>query len=456
MDAKIKKITQKISDLFIHYTLPLFVALYFIATGAILFHLNYLSEKQVRLTAMENAKIYSETLTEFRSLYTTEVVVAARKFGMSVSHDYKSKEGAIPLPATLSMQLGNRIGGTEYGTQSRLYSNYPFPWREKIGGLSDDFARAAWEFLQVNPAGVFTQFEDVEGKYSLRYATADIMRQGCVDCHNNHLKTPKADWHIGDVRGVLEVIIPVTGSVARVDDMLFQTFLMLSSFLFISLVIIVLVVKKLQQRTIEAKAYGEATAITNQFLEKEVVARKKAETKLRIMSHVDSLTGLYNRRHFDESMQLEWKRAVRFRQPIALLMVDIDDFKRYNDHYGHQAGDKCLSAIAQQIKTTISRETDVVARYGGEEFVVILPATCTITAIEIAQKIRGNIEALAIVHEYASSGNYVTVSVGVASVIPDSDVRCDELLSSADQALYQAKHSGRNRVMTKDNANDKV
>lgn len=400
---------------------------------------------------MENAKIYSATLTEFRSLYTTEVVVAARKYGMSISHDYKSKEGTIPLPATLSMQLGNRIGGVDYGTKSRLYSNYPFPWREKTGGLSDDFARAAWESLQANPTGVFTQFEDVDGKYSLRYATADIMRQGCVDCHNNHLQTPKTDWRIGDVRGVLEVIIPVTGSVARVDDMLFQTFLMLSLFLFISLFIIVLVVKKLQQRTIEAKAYAEATAKTNHFLEKEVVARKKAETELRIMSHVDSLTGLYNRRHFDESIQLEWKRAVRFQQPITLLMVDIDDFKRYNDHYGHQAGDKCLREIAQQIKITISRETDVVARYGGEEFVVILPVTDTNTAIEIAEKMRGNIEALAIAHKYASSGKNVTVSVGVASVVPDFDVGYDKLLSSADRALYQAKHLGRNRVMTIDN-----
>ena len=115
----------------------------------------------------------------------------------------REREGAIPLPATLSMLLGNRLAEKEDHGQTRLYSPYPFPWRTKSGGLRDDYSRDAWKALNKRPDEPFYRFQDIDGRPSLRYATADLMRSSCVHCHNNHPDTPKHDWKEGDVRGVL-------------------------------------------------------------------------------------------------------------------------------------------------------------------------------------------------------------------------------------------------------------
>ena len=449
MKTYIAKSIEWLTDRFINHALKITAALFILATGATLWHLDKLSTIQIQKTALSNAAVYSETLAVVRTLYTTEVVNTAKKHGMEISHDYKTKSGAIPLPATFSMLLGNRIGGKDFGVKSKLYSNYPFPWREVTGGLADNFAREAWNALQENPKQAFTRFENVEGSLSLRFATADLMREGCIDCHNTHALSPKTDWRVGDLRGVLEVIIPVKGSFALADEMVEQTFIILSIFLIVSLLCITWVTSKLKLRTDEVKAYAETTTNANRILEEEVVVRKQAEEELRKMSHNDSLTGLFNRRHFDEALLLEWKRAVRFRQDVAVIMIDIDDFKLYNDHYGHQTGDDCLRRIAKQIRSTIARETDVVARYGGEEFVAILPITDLQTALGIAEEMRKKVEGLGITHANTKVGNCVTVSAGVASVIPEINHSPEDLLVSADQALYEAKYSGRNCVKSK-------
>ncbi len=446
MKAYFTKRLRWLSNHFISHVLKYTAALFFLGAGVTLWHLDKLSTNQIQKTALINAAVYSNTLAEFRNLYTTEVINTAKKHGLEISHDYKSKSGAIPLPATFSMMLGNRIGGKLLNVRSKLYSNYPFPWREVSGGLTDNFSREAWKALQEDPTAVFVRFENVDGLSTLRYATADIMKEGCIGCHNTHPDSPKTDWQINDVRGVLEIIMPLEDSLALSDKMLEQTFVILSIFLFASLLCITWVTGKLKMRTNEVKAYAETTANMNKVLEKEVAVRKQVEEELRKISHVDSLTGLHNRRHLDEALQLEWKRAIRLKQNVAIIMIDIDDFKLYNDHYGHQAGDECLSTVAKQIKLTIARETDIITRYGGEEFVVILPFTDLKTALKIAEKIRKNVEELQITHTHARAGNCITTSVGVASIIPETNHSVEDLLMSADQALYLAKHSGRNCV----------
>jgi signal transduction histidine kinase len=185
----------------------LFVA----AMVAILLHFGRLQRELVASVALDNAKLYSLALSEFRTLYTSEVVEAARSGGTLVTHDYAQHPGAIPLPATLSMLLGNRLGEGGSGLSTRLYSPYPFPWRED-GGVGDAFEQGAWERLQRNPDKPYYRFEDYRGVPSLRYATADLMRSSCVDCHNSHPSSPKTDWRKGDVRGVLEVIYPLSSA----------------------------------------------------------------------------------------------------------------------------------------------------------------------------------------------------------------------------------------------------
>lgn len=167
--------------------------------------------------------------------------------------------------------------------------------------------------------------------------------------------------------------------------------------------------------------------------------------ELEKLSTTDSLTRVANRRRFDEVLELEWARANRTQQPITLGILDIDWFKRYNDYYGHQAGDECLRQVSAVLNATISRTGDLVARYGGEEFVFIAPGMNGENALKISQKICHDIEALAIPHK-KSVFRHLTVSIGVTSFIPENNQHADMLLKVADDALYDAKKHGRNRV----------
>ncbi len=171
--------------------------------------------------------------------------------------------------------------------------------------------------------------------------------------------------------------------------------------------------------------------------------------ELKKQSYVDKLTNLANRRKMDEFYSNEWFRCQRNRQPISVLFFDIDHFKRYNDTYGHQAGDDCLMAVANLLAKMISRPADLIARYGGEEFVAVLPETSYEGAMELAEKILDKIRALKIEHKTSGITPYLTVSVGIASSIPKEGINAEGLLDLADKALYLAKNSGRNQIQGK-------
>ena len=167
------------------------------------------------------------------------------------------------------------------------------------------------------------------------------------------------------------------------------------------------------------------------------------------LSTVDALTGIANRRRFDEVLYKEWRRAMRRQYPISLLMCDIDYFKQYNDAQGHQAGDECIRNVARAIEESLKRPGDLVARYGGEEFAAVLPDTDFDGAQMVAEHVRSAVAELGIPHGRSSVASRVTLSVGAACMIPKrgSPAAGDELLEGADKALYAAKSAGRNRVM---------
>jgi diguanylate cyclase (GGDEF)-like protein len=177
-------------------------------------------------------------------------------------------------------------------------------------------------------------------------------------------------------------------------------------------------------------------------------ARKLAEAnkQLELLSISDSLTGLANRRFFDETLHVEWRAAIRGRYRLSLIFFDIDSFKPYNDNYGHPTGDACLIAIGQVIRDSINRPRDLGARYGGEEFVILLPRTEISDALRMAETIRCRVEALDLEHRYSNAATRVTVSLGVASVCPGQGDQAAMLLKQADAAMYSAKNQGRNRV----------
>lgn len=188
-----------------------------------------------------------------------------------------------------------------------------------------------------------------------------------------------------------------------------------------------------------------------QFLQERLLALKQNELELanhqlQEMVHQDGLTGIANRRHFDQQFEVEWSRAQRGGYPLALLLIDIDAFKKYNDTYGHQAGDDCLIVVGSVLRSHAQRSGDIAARYGGEEFAMILPVTTREDAEEIGWRVVKDIARFAIPHRASDVADVVTASVGVACAVPSPMLMPRDLLAAADGALYRAKDQGRNRV----------
>jgi diguanylate cyclase (GGDEF)-like protein len=198
---------------------------------------------------------------------------------------------------------------------------------------------------------------------------------------------------------------------------------------------------------------GAVDYITKPFHLAIVKARVRNHVNLKLKSdlleslaHIDGLTGISNRRRFDEALELEWKRAQRNQTPLSLVLMDIDFFKYYNDNYGHGMGDICLKQVATALFAGITRPADLLARYGGEEFIALLPNTDIEGARMIAERLRGNVEALQLTHVYSDVAAFVTISAGLASLSPEAQDTAQNLLNQADQMLYRAKEAGRNRV----------
>lgn len=172
----------------------------------------------------------------------------------------------------------------------------------------------------------------------------------------------------------------------------------------------------------------------------------EANLELRRLTHSDGLTGLSNRRYLDEYLAAEWRRVAQERGELSLLMIDVDNFKLYNDTYGHVSGDSVLKQIAATIERCLGQSGDLAARFGGEEFAVVMPSTSPGAARLLGEKIRLAVEALRLEHVHSSTGRYVTISIGGATVVPAPDVPTTSLIEAADRALYRAKHDGKNRV----------
>ncbi|MBF0177642.1 MAG: diguanylate cyclase [Magnetococcales bacterium] len=183
-------------------------------------------------------------------------------------------------------------------------------------------------------------------------------------------------------------------------------------------------------------------------------ARVKAHIDLKLktdllkkIASMDGLTGIPNRRRLDEFLRQEWGRGLRQgNTPISAILIDVDHFKKFNDHYGHHAGDQCLQKIARCMADTLERSTDLVARYGGEEFACVLPSTPTDGAVHLAASIQKAVADLRIPHHYSDCSDVVTLSMGIASLLPVADQDPQTLLQAADTLLYEAKNAGRNQV----------
>jgi len=250
------------------YTTVLLLLFFVVVAISIYWYMERQQNELVRALTLNNAELYSEAITEFRTLYSSEVVARARQQGVLVTHDYEQHPGAIPLPATLSIILGQRIGQRGAGANIKLYSPHPYPWRQQSGGLRSEFSRSAWSHFQQNSSEPFYRFESSEHGDVLRFATADIMRASCVNCHNQHQDTPKSDWQTGDVRGVLEVVLPIKNVAEQASANLDELFWLISGISAVGLLVLLLLIGRLNfkytqsQRKLENEVeQGQVTQI---------------------------------------------------------------------------------------------------------------------------------------------------------------------------------------------------
>jgi diguanylate cyclase (GGDEF)-like protein len=185
-------------------------------------------------------------------------------------------------------------------------------------------------------------------------------------------------------------------------------------------------------------------AVVRARVRTQLTVKRQADA-LRALTLTDSLTGVANRRAFSDRIDNEWRRASRARLPMSLVLADVDHFKMFNDHYGHQAGDACLEQVARAMCRAANRAQDMVARYGGEEFAILLPETDAAGAACVAQRVLDELAALAIAHAVSPTSPLLTVSMGIASLVPERSDTSASLIRAADALLYQAKADGRNR-----------
>ncbi len=271
-------------------------------------------------------------------------------------------------------------------------------------------APEAWEAIVLKIFEKKRQKESFEyfknGNRSVfRYMAPLITEQSCLRCHK------KQGYQVGDIRGGISVSIPATFSIPWLLVISHIVFAILGS---------VMIFK-----------YGSKLGDTLQALEN--------------LSNIDGLTGIFNRRYFDEYITTQFLHSKRSKEPLSIAICDIDNFKSYNDTYGHLAGDECLKAVAQALSSILQRPGDLVARYGGEEFGIVLPYTDAGGALVIGNQLRTKIESLRLPHKSSQVSKYVTISIGFMTYFGD-DISLNSVLNLADQSLYKAKSNGKNRV----------
>ena len=200
------------------------------------------------------------------------------------------------------------------------------------------------------------------------------------------------------------------------------------------------------QQTLELLSSQAAISLVNARLYESLEQKVELRTEeLRQLSMRDGLTGIANRRSFDERVAVELRRARRSHAPLSLLMMDIDHFKQYNDHYGHFAGDECIKAVTSALTVAVSRTSDLVARYGGDEFAILLPETDAAAAAQVAESCLRAVTELCIPHGNSPVGEFISISIGGCTLAGAAEATPATLITRADQALYQAKREGRAR-----------
>jgi class 3 adenylate cyclase len=263
-------------------TILILMLLFCVGISIALSNMWRLSSNLIKSQALQNSALYAQAIKEARTLYNDQAVDRLTSVhSIIVTDDYLTKKGAIPVPATFLIELGLRLSEKNNGMSVRLYSEYPFPYRLKQGGARDDFEREALQQLRENPEEPFFRFENLKGRLSLRYTEADILKPSCVTCHNTRIDSPKKDWKVGDVRGILEITTPLDSLMAKTNAGLRDTFLTLAILSILGVLGLTLVIGRLRQTSKELeRRVIERTAQLQGTNEQLVIEQEKSERLL--------------------------------------------------------------------------------------------------------------------------------------------------------------------------------
>lgn len=365
----------------------------------------YHTAQQTELAGFATARAVAEQVALQRQIYAQEIVPRALLAGMRVDVNFQAHENTLPVPVALVNLTGKALTKEFPGSKVLLYSRLPFTFR----GMPelDDFEREALTAIEAAPEKPFYRVEEFGEKKFVRYAVADVMAEGCVSCHNHHPQSPRTDWKVGDIRGAIEVTLPITELAQRIQSKQVGAgiFLLGGSLLFSAALFLI-------ARHDMRRIRREQAALT------------------------DAMTGLYTRSGAVPLIENEIARARRLAYPVSFVLFDVDHFKRVNDTHGHAVGDQVLMGVGRLLSREI-RQFDIAARWGGEEFLAVLPHVGLEGARLMAERLRARVQSdTAIVS--------VTISGGIAELAPDDTV--DSVVAKSDIKLYEAKQAGRNLV----------
>ncbi|MAT40112.1 MAG: hypothetical protein CL946_10970 [Ectothiorhodospiraceae bacterium] len=270
------------NDKFFHvlqkHPVLILAVLLFSGMAIIMLHLNRLSTQIKESVSLQDAEMYSNALSEFRSFYGSEIVARVRgSQDVEITHDYTSRERAIPIPATMSLELSKRLSDRGEGLKIRIYSDFPFPWRVKDGGAKDPFEEEALSILRSDPTKSYHSFEEYKGELALRFTQAAVLDSSCVDCHNKHPQSPKRDWKVGDVRGVQEIIMPLGKEAGKIRAGLMESFGIMMTITLLGLGFLAIVINGLRRSIRETNRLADQQRVVNEELEVQIGERLRAE-----------------------------------------------------------------------------------------------------------------------------------------------------------------------------------
>ena len=376
--------------------------------------------------AASTASVLASTINQARVSYSKNVVGSLSAHpDISVKPQYHAQKYAIPNPATFAIELGEAISVPEKGLILHTFSNYPFDSRERNRGPQDDFQKAALESL-TKTNSVFERVEVMGEMTVFRHAEAIFMQKSCVDCHNTHPDSPKVNWQVGDIRGAIDISIPLNGDNKHLTETVQYAYIIFIASSVIGLLCLFVTLKRASNLSSE--------------LEQKVEKRTKT---LNHLARTDSLTSIANRRHFEEFSLDIFNHPAKISWPMAIVVYDLDYFKNVNDSYGHDIGDECLKAVVNSVNLALRNNQDFHARIGGEEFAIILQGISSEDLTKVIERILTNVSSVII---KANVDVQVTCSVGSTLASCNSNVTMKKMMILADQALYKAKSNGRNQA----------